>query len=69
MGPCGNGPGSQLTLTRVLSIGTARTIAGGEAGIPDGKVLITRLGADTIGSAWWASKRVTRNWKRTNSKK
>lgn len=61
MGPCGKGPGSQLTLIRVQSTGTARTKAGGDAGTPDGRVLITTLGADTMGSAWGDNKRATRN--------
>lgn len=40
-------------LILVESTGVARTFIGEEAGTPEGRVLITRLGEDTIGSPWW----------------
>lgn len=50
MGPCGNNPGSQLILMLVASTGVARTFCGGDAGKPNGKVLMITLSLEKIGS-------------------
>lgn len=50
MGPCGNRPGSQLIVMLVASTGVARTFSGGDAGKPNGNVLIMTLSLEKIGS-------------------